>query len=136
MLLHKAMARRREDRFQTAKEFSETLVELLYRDNPRFTPSLLAQLVAHLFTEDLTAEGRKVELPPTFAEQLSAWQNPGPPASASKARISSPGKGTRTPGTGNRAALGSGRMSGRHAVGGGSKPPSEADARPASGSPG
>ncbi|WP_309243059.1 protein kinase domain-containing protein [Hyalangium versicolor] len=131
-IITKALARRREDRFHTAKAFSEALVELLYRDNPRFTPSLLAQLVAHLFTEDLTAEGRKVELPPTFADQLSAWQNPAPAPPPSKARISSPGKGTRTPGTGNRAALGSGRTSGRHSIGGGSKPSSDGGAKPAS----
>jgi serine/threonine protein kinase len=101
-IIYRAMALDRDQRYSTAKELSEDLVELLYRDNPRFTPSLLSQLVAHLFTEELTAEGRKVELPPSFAEQLVAWQSPGP-----SARTSSPGSGPRTPGSGNRTPSGS-----------------------------
>jgi serine/threonine protein kinase len=103
-IIYRAMALDRDQRYSTAKELSENLVELLYRDNPRFTPTMLSQLVAHLFTEELTAEGRKVELPPSFAEQLAAWQSPGP-----SARSSSPGSGPRTPGGGNRTPSGSTR---------------------------
>ena len=106
-IIYRAMALDRDQRYSTAKELSENLVELLYRDNPRFTPTMLSQLVAHLFTEELTAEGRKVELPPSFAEQLVAWQTPGP-----SARTSSPGSGPRTPGTGNRTPSGSMRSTG------------------------
>ncbi|HYH97581.1 protein kinase domain-containing protein [Hyalangium sp.] len=125
-----ALALRREDRFQTAKALSEALVELLYRDNPRFTPSMLSQLVAHLFTEELTAEGRKVELPPTFADQLSAWQNPGPTSSPGRARTPS-AAGPRTPGNGNRPSN-PGRGSGQRPISaGGTKPPSDGGARPA-----
>jgi serine/threonine protein kinase len=107
-IIYRAMALEREQRYPTAKALSEDLVELLYRDNPRFTPSLLSQLVAHLFTEELTSEGRKVELPPTFAEQFAAWQSPGP-----SVRTSSPGSAPRTPGTGNRTPSGSVRSAGR-----------------------
>ena len=129
-IIGRALALRRGDRFQTAKEFSEALVELLYRDNPRFTPSMLSQLVAHLFTEELTAEGRKVDLPPSFADHLAAWQNPGP--------TSSPGR-PRTPSTPGARPSNSGRPSnpGRSATGerpiSKAKPPSDGGARPVSG---
>ncbi|MFP2932606.1 serine/threonine protein kinase, partial [Pyxidicoccus sp. 3LG] len=69
-----AMAIDRDTRYQSAKELSESLVELLYRDNPRFTPALLSQLMAWLFAEELTAEGRKVEVTPAFKEQVATWQ--------------------------------------------------------------
>ncbi|NTX67825.1 serine/threonine protein kinase, partial [Myxococcus sp. CA051A] len=59
-----AMAVDREARYQTAKDLSESAVELLYRDTPRFTPTMLSQLMTYLFAEELAAEGRKVELPP------------------------------------------------------------------------
>jgi serine/threonine protein kinase len=106
-IIYRAMARDRASRYSTAKSLSEDLVELLYRDNPRFTPSMLSQLVAHLFTEELTAEGRKVELPPNFQELLAAWQNPGPGA-----RTSSPGSGPRTPSGNQRTPSGSVRSAG------------------------
>ena len=130
-IIARALALRREDRFQTAKELSEALVELLYRDNPRFTPSMLAQLVAHLFTDELTAEGRKVELPPTFADQLATWQNPGPTSSPGRQRPPS-GPGARQSGSARPPSAGRGTGQ-RPATGGGAKPPSDGGARPASG---
>ena len=132
-IIGRALALHREDRYQTAKELSEALVELLYRDNPRFTPSMLSQLVAHLFSEELTAEGRKVDLPVTFAEQLSAWQNTGP--------TSSPGGRPKTPPAAGARPSSSGRPSnaGRSATGerpiSKAKPPSDGGARPPSGAP-
>nr|WP_308471956.1 serine/threonine-protein kinase [Myxococcus landrumus] len=89
-----AMAVDRDERFQTAKELSASLVELLYRDNPRFTPSELSQLMAYLFAEELTAEGRKAEVTPAFMEQVAAWQSGAVETSQSRARPlrpSSPG---------------------------------------------
>ena len=124
-IIYRAMAPKRDQRYPTAKALSDDLVELLYRDNPRFTPTLLAQLLAHLFTEELTAEGRKVELPPTFSEQLVAWQNPGPGA-----RTSSPGSGPRTPGGGQRTPSGSVRSANT------SRPGSSPGARGTPSSPG
>ncbi|NPC82835.1 protein kinase, partial [Pyxidicoccus fallax] len=81
-----AMAIERETRYQTAKELSEALVELLYRDNPRFTPALLSQLMAYLFAEELAAEGRKVEVSPAFKEQLALWQTGSSEPSSGRAR--------------------------------------------------
>ncbi len=121
-IIYRAMALDREKRYATAKALSEDLVELLYRDNPRFTPTMLSQLVAHLFTEELTAEGRKVELPPSFTEQLAIWQNPGPNTRATPA-----GSATRVPGA--RTPSGSMRSVG-------SRPASPSNGRPPSNSGG
>ncbi len=132
-IIVKALAIQREDRFQTAKALSEALVALLYRENPGFTPSHLSQLVSHLFAEELTAEGRKVDLPPNFAEQLAAWQAPDPAATVGRPRLSSAG-GPRTPGGGSRPSSGSVRsqIAQRPPSAGGAKPPSNGGARPPS----
>ncbi|GMU07558.1 hypothetical protein ASNO1_38110 [Corallococcus caeni] len=93
-----AMAVDREARYQTAKDLSESAVELLYRDTPRFTPTMLSQLMTYLFAEELAAEGRKVELPPGFKEQLAAWQSPGSEPSQGRARLPSSNGRSSSPG--------------------------------------
>lgn len=130
-IIFRALALHREDRFQTAKELSEALVELLYQDNPRFTPSLLSQFLAHLFAEELSAEGRKVELPPSFADHLSAWQNPGPTTPSGRSRSPSSGGG-RGSSSGNRPSGSVRTSSQRVSNSGSSKPPSNGGARPSS----
>ncbi|WP_095956760.1 serine/threonine protein kinase [Corallococcus macrosporus] len=115
-----AMALDREARYQTAKDLSESLVELLYRDNPRFTPTLLSQLMAHLFQEELTAEGRRVEVSPAFQEQLAAWQSGSTETSQGRARLpSSSGPRGSSPGLRGRP----GSDSGRPGSEGGRRPP-------------
>ncbi|WP_375769769.1 protein kinase [Archangium gephyra] len=69
-----AMALDRGQRYPTAQAFSEALREQLYSGWPRFSPAMLSQLLGHLFAEELTAEGRRVEVTPAFLEQLAAWQ--------------------------------------------------------------
>ncbi|MCE9668764.1 protein kinase [Myxococcus stipitatus] len=91
------MALDREARYQTAKELSESLVELLYRDNPRFTPALLSQLMAYLFAEELIADGRKAEVTPAFKEQVALWQSGVVEPSANRARPLSSGSGSIRP---------------------------------------
>ncbi|MCY1032996.1 serine/threonine protein kinase [Corallococcus sp. BB11-1] len=93
-----AMAVDRDARYQTAKDLSESLVEMLYRDTPRFTPTMLSQLMAYLFAEELTAEGRKVELPPSFKDQLAAWQSPSSEPSQGRARMPSSNGRVSSPG--------------------------------------
>ncbi|NOJ94922.1 protein kinase [Corallococcus coralloides] len=94
-----AMAVDREARYQTAKDLSESAVELLYRDTPRFTPTMLSQLMTYLFAEELAAEGRKVELPPGFKEQLAAWQSPSSEPSQGRARMPSSNGRASNPGS-------------------------------------
>ncbi|HVG57170.1 MAG TPA: protein kinase [Hyalangium sp.] len=131
-IISRALALRREDRFQTAKELSEALVEMLYQDNSRFTPSLVAQFLAHLFAEELSAEGRKVELPPSFADHLSAWQNPGPTTPSGRSRPPSSGGG-RASSSGNRPPGAVRTSSQRVSSSGDSKPPSNGGGRASSG---
>jgi len=130
-LLSHAMALDREARYPTAKDLSESLVELLYRDNPRFTPTLLSQLMAHLFAEELAAEGRKVELSPAFQEQLAAWQTGATEASQGRARPLSGGGAPRGSSPGLRSRPGSdggrpGSDSGRPGSEGGRRPTASA----------
>ncbi|WP_223639845.1 serine/threonine-protein kinase [Corallococcus sp. EGB] len=94
-----AMAVDRDTRYQTAKDLSESAVELLYRDTPRFTPAMLSQLMTYLFAEELAAEGRKVELAPGFKEQLAAWQSPGSEPSQGRARLPSSNGRSSNPGS-------------------------------------
>ncbi|RKH33146.1 PEGA domain-containing protein [Corallococcus sicarius] len=93
-----AMAVDRDARYQTAKDLSESLVEMLYRDTPRFTPTMLSQLMTYLFAEELAAEGRKVELPPSFKDQLAAWQSPSSEPSQGRARLPSSNGRSSSPG--------------------------------------
>ncbi|RKH51556.1 serine/threonine-protein kinase [Corallococcus llansteffanensis] len=94
-----AMAVDRDARYQTAKDLSESLVEMLYRDTPRFTPTMLSQLMTYLFAEELAAEGRKVELPPSFKDQLAAWQSPSSEPSQGRARMPSSNGRSSSPGS-------------------------------------
>ncbi|MFY2556388.1 protein kinase domain-containing protein [Corallococcus terminator] len=127
-----AMAMERESRYQTAKELSESLVELLYRDNPRFTSALLSQLMAYLFAEELMAEGRKAEVSPAFKEQISLWQLGTVEPSAGRAKPLSSGSGSlasspRASSPGLRSKPGSDS---------GAKPPSDGARRSPGSSPG
>jgi serine/threonine protein kinase len=132
-IIYRAMALDREERYPTAKALSDELVELLYRENPRFTPTLISQLVAHLFTEELTAEGRKVELPPGFKEQVASWKTTNPSAYVSRPGAGSGSGGKRTPGSGSRTPSGSVRTSNVRSGSVEGRPASEGGGRPGSG---
>ncbi|NTX10227.1 serine/threonine protein kinase [Myxococcus sp. CA056] len=127
-----AMAMERESRYQTAKELSEALVELLYRDNPRFTPALLSQLMAYLFAEELIAEGRKAEVSTAFKEQISQWQLGTVEPSAGRARPLSSGSGQ----VGSSPRASSPGLRSKPGSDSGAKPPSDGARRPAGSSPG
>ena len=131
-IIAKAMALDREDRYPTGQAFVEALREYLYSDDPRFSPSLLSQLMAWLFHEELAAEGRRQDVSPAFQEHLAVWRensaadptqgrvapisagnsrsatrtNAGRPSSAgSGGRGAQPANGRpRTPGSGVRSA--------------------------------
>ena len=89
-----AMALEREQRYPTAHAFSEALREQLHSNWPRFSPSLVTQLLGHLFAEDLAAEGRKIEVTPTFLEQLAAWQAPATSATPAMRTRAAPSTGS------------------------------------------
>ncbi|MDC0711602.1 protein kinase [Stigmatella sp. ncwal1] len=129
-IIEGALALDRHERYPTAKALSDALVELLYRENPRFTPTLLSQFVAHLFTDELAADGRKVEVPSHFREQLSSWQNATVDPALTRAKTPSVGSAPR-----NRSNPGATRASNpgaRQVSAGSGRPPSEGGSKPSS----
>ncbi|RJS20068.1 serine/threonine protein kinase [Corallococcus sp. H22C18031201] len=117
-----AMALDRESRYQTAQDLSESLSELLYRDNTRFSTAMLSQLMAFLFAEELAAEGRKVEISPSFRELLASWQSSAVEPSQGRAKLPS-SAGSARPSSANIP---------RAPAAGGSRPPSAPGSRPGS----
>jgi eukaryotic-like serine/threonine-protein kinase len=129
-IIAQALALDRDERFPTAKALSDALVELLYRENPRFTPTLLSQFVGHLFTEELAADGRKVEVPASFREQLASWQKQGGDPGLTRAKPPSVGSGPRSRSNpGPTRAAGSGA---RPVSAGGTRSPNDSGPRPVS----
>ncbi|MFL5358050.1 protein kinase domain-containing protein [Archangium sp.] len=129
-VMYTAMALDREERYPTAQAFSEALREQLYSAFPRFSPAMLSQFLGHLFTEELTAEGRRVEVTPAFLEQLAAWQSPeGIPTGVQSRPPPGTGPGNTRPSTGS----GMRAVQSRPGSDGGRKLPS-ASGRPASNS--
>jgi len=73
-IILKALAKDRNERFQTAQAFGEALSAYLYREEPSFSPTRLASFMTYVFKPTLEAEGRKVEVPEEFLRQLTAWR--------------------------------------------------------------
>jgi serine/threonine-protein kinase len=78
-IVMKALAVDRDDRFESSHAFGDALAGFLYSTTPRFSAMSLAHFVQELFRDDLTAEGRPVQVPRSFLEQLAQWQGAPPP---------------------------------------------------------
>lgn len=72
----KACAKEPEDRFQNAIDMSQALSDLLYRTNPTFSSSRLAQLMGTLFPEEVKRHSQVLKLP--TAEEEAARRAPDP----------------------------------------------------------
>jgi eukaryotic-like serine/threonine-protein kinase len=72
----RALALRRGERFQSSHEFGEALAGFLYSSWPRFSTMSLSYFVQELFREDLTSEGRGVNVPDAFLEEMGRWKIP------------------------------------------------------------
>jgi eukaryotic-like serine/threonine-protein kinase len=70
----RALALKREDRFASSHEFGEALAGFLYTSTPRFSAMSLSYFVQDLFREDLAAEGREVQVPLSFREEMDHWK--------------------------------------------------------------
>ncbi|MCP3060648.1 protein kinase [Myxococcus sp. K38C18041901] len=70
-ILLKALAVKREARFESAHAFAEALSGFLYGMTPRFSPMSVAWLVQTLFTMELREEGREPRVPTLFREELA-----------------------------------------------------------------
>ncbi len=83
-----AMAHERNDRYATAEAFQEALAAYLYTHAPTFSASSLAHFMTYLFEPELVAEGRPIQLPRDFLDQVPLWQKVLPPASDAPKRTS------------------------------------------------
>ena len=72
----KACAKEPEDRFQNAIDMSQALSDPLYRTNPTFSSSRLAQLMGTLFPEEVKRHSQVLKLP--TAEEEAARRAPDP----------------------------------------------------------
>jgi serine/threonine protein kinase len=75
-LLMKALSLKREERFESSHAFGDALNGYLYASTPRFSALSLSHFVQELFREDLGTEGRAVQVPTAFLEQLAQWRMP------------------------------------------------------------
>jgi serine/threonine protein kinase len=73
-ILHKALALKKEDRFESAHALGDALAGFLYTSAPRFSAMSAAYLLCELFRTEMTQEGRDTRVPPTFVEELSVWR--------------------------------------------------------------
>jgi serine/threonine-protein kinase len=93
-IVMRALAVKREERYESCHAFGEALTEFLYASSPRFSSMTLSHFVQELFREDLSRQGHRVQVPQPFLEQMSQWRQSkgGQPRAAGS---SSPG--LRTP---------------------------------------
>ncbi|MCB9591933.1 MAG: protein kinase [Sandaracinaceae bacterium] len=62
-VIMKSLAKEPADRYQSAHAFGQDLTELLYKGNPTFTASRLAQLMGALFPDDVRRHSQILKLP-------------------------------------------------------------------------
>ncbi|AKF81754.1 tyrosine-protein kinase [Myxococcus fulvus 124B02] len=84
-LIMKALSVDVARRFESANAFGDTLAAFLYSFAPRFSTMNLAYLVRELFREDLQKDGRELQVPPAFVEELSTWREQESPGSGPRA---------------------------------------------------
>ncbi|WP_224372076.1 serine/threonine-protein kinase [Hyalangium versicolor] len=84
-LVMKALALKREERFESSHAFGDALTSYLYASTPRFSALSLSHFVQELFREDLGAEGRSVQVPTAFLEELASWR--APPTAPTRAKV-------------------------------------------------
>jgi serine/threonine-protein kinase len=73
-ILQKALAVKKEARFESTQALGDALAGFLHTSAPRFTATSVAYLLRELFRPELTAEGREARVPPAFLEELSVWR--------------------------------------------------------------
>jgi serine/threonine-protein kinase len=79
-ILMRALATRKQDRYQSCHALGEALSDYLYSTTPRISSQTLAYLVQELFREDMLRDGRDVSVPRSFQEELAGWRSDRRPA--------------------------------------------------------
>jgi len=75
-LVMKALALTKQQRFESSHAFGDALTGYLYASTPRFSALSLSHFVQELFREDLNKDGRAVQVPATFLDELELWRHP------------------------------------------------------------
>ena len=79
-IVMRALAVKREQRYESCQAFGEALTEALCSLAPRLPSQALSYFVQELFGEELRAESRRVQVPRSFQEQLARWRGGTVPA--------------------------------------------------------
>ncbi|HYI02744.1 protein kinase domain-containing protein, partial [Hyalangium sp.] len=89
-LVMKALAVKKGERFESSNAFGDALTGYLYSTTPRFSALSLSHFVQDLFREDLTKDGRAVQVPASFAEEMAGWRIPSTSPSAPRPAVPLP----------------------------------------------
>ncbi|WP_224250067.1 serine/threonine-protein kinase [Hyalangium gracile] len=85
-ILMTALAVRREERFESSRAFGDALAGFLYSAAPRFSSVTLSYFIQDLFRDAMTRQGRDIQVPRSFQDELAAWREvPRAPPSAEDA---------------------------------------------------
>jgi serine/threonine-protein kinase len=72
-IIMQALAVDPAQRLESCHELGDALAEFLYSAEPRFSSMSLSHFQHQLFREELAAEGRQVQVPRLFLEQMERW---------------------------------------------------------------
>ncbi|MCP3105278.1 protein kinase [Myxococcus sp. K15C18031901] len=73
-ILLRALAVKRERRYESAMALGDALAGFLYTTAPRFSPMTVAYLPRMLFKAEMEREGRDTQLPTAFVDEVSLWR--------------------------------------------------------------
>jgi len=89
-LILKSLALNKNHRYQSSHAFGDALTGYLYSTAPRFSALSLSHFVQSLFRDDLVNEGRVVQVPASFTQDLEQWRTPTTARSEAQAPITQP----------------------------------------------
>ncbi len=92
----KALATKRDERYQSARELGQALAEVLHARYPGSTSNDISMLLATLFREELEAEGNATHVTEDFTTALTRLKQPGYGA-ARRARLGQKPESKATP---------------------------------------
>ncbi len=92
----KALATKRDERYQSARELGQALAEVLHSRYPGSTSNDISMLLASLFRDELEAEGQAPYVPEEFTTLLTKLKQPGYGA-ARRARLGQKPESKATP---------------------------------------
>ncbi len=96
MAMLKALATKRDERYQSAREFGQALAEVLHSRYPGSTSTDISMLLGSLFHDELEAEGQAPYVPEEFTTLLTKLKQPGYGA-ARRARLGQKPESKATP---------------------------------------